>query len=82
MQNFYEKVKNPPSNLANAAVYICQPSIFEFLKSLNKTNIDFSNDILPNFMGKIYTFLNDTYHRDIGTVESYAMAQIDTHSRL
>ena len=28
-------------------------------------------------MGTINTFLNDVYHRDIGTVESYAISQID-----
>ena len=74
---FYEKVKNPPSHLANGAVYICEPSIIEFCKSLNKNEIDFSNDVLPNFMGKINTYLNDVYHRDIGNIESYAKAQIE-----
>jgi len=74
---FYEKVKNPPSHLANGAVYICEPSIIKFCKSLNKKEIDFSNDVLPNFMGKINTYLNDIYHRDIGNIESYALSQIE-----
>lgn len=77
VQKFYEKVKNPPSNLANGAVYICESSIFDFLETLNKKDIDFSNDVLPNFMGKINTYLNSGYHRDIGSVESYALAQIE-----
>ncbi|MCD4756718.1 MAG: nucleotidyltransferase family protein [Arcobacteraceae bacterium] len=77
VQKFHEKVKNPPSNLANGAVYICEASIFNFLESLNKKDIDFSNDVLPHFMGKINTYLNDVYHRDIGTIESYALAQIE-----
>ena len=74
---FHEKVKTPPSNLANGAVYICEPSLFEFLKDLNKKHIDFSNDVLPKYMGKINTYLNSIYHRDIGTIESYALAQIE-----
>jgi mannose-1-phosphate guanylyltransferase len=78
VQEFYEKVKNPPSNLANGAVYICEPSIIDFLDNLKKENIDFSNDILPNYLGKINTFLNDIYHRDIGTIESYGLAQIES----
>jgi mannose-1-phosphate guanylyltransferase len=82
VQKFHEKVENPPSNLANGAVYICQPSIFKFLESLAKRDIDFSNDVLPKYMGKINTFLNDTYHRDIGTVESYAISQIEVLSFL
>lgn len=81
VQNFYEKVENPPSNLANGAVYILKPTIFEYLKSLNKMKIDFSNDVLPNFLGNIATFHNEIYHRDIGNIESYAMAQIETYER-
>jgi len=77
VQNFFEKVENPPSALANGAVYICEPTIFSFLKSLQKTNIDFSLDVLPNFMGRINTYENRVYHRDIGTVTSYALAQIE-----
>lgn len=77
VRKFYEKIKNPPSNLANGAVYICEPIILEYLDNLNKQNIDFSNDVIPNFLGKINTYYNKTYHRDIGTVESYAKAQIE-----
>ena len=77
VQKFHEKVKNPPSTLANGAVYICEPTIVTFLESLGKEDIDFSNDVLPAYMGKINTFLNDVYHRDIGTIESYAKAQIE-----
>lgn len=71
---FHEKVKNPPGNLANGAVYILQPEIFEFLAALGKEEIDFSNDVLPNYIGKIFTFHNNVYHRDIGTIESYQLA--------
>ena len=77
VQKFHEKVKNPPSNLANGAVYICEPSIFPFLESLGKQNIDFSNDVLPHYMSRINTYLNSIYHRDIGNIESYALAQIE-----
>ena len=77
VRQFHEKVKNPPSNLANAAVYICEYSIFSFLEDLNKRQIDFSNDVLPNYLGKISTYINTSYHRDIGTIESYALAQVE-----
>jgi len=77
VQKFYEKVKNPPSNLANGAVYICEASLFDFLESLDKKEIDFSNDVLPKYLGKLNTYFNNTYHRDIGTIESYALSQIE-----
>jgi mannose-1-phosphate guanylyltransferase len=71
---FHEKIAKPPGTLANGAVYILEPSIINFLAGLNKEEIDFSNEVLPHFIGKIYTFKNEVYHRDIGTVESYAAA--------
>ena len=71
---FHEKVANPPGNLANGAVYILEATIFDYLKNLNKEYIDFSTDIIPHYIGRIYTFHNDVYHRDIGTVESYETA--------
>lgn len=74
VQAFHEKVSNPPGNLANGAVYILEPSIFPFLEALKKEVIDFSTEVLPHYIGRIYTFHNDVYHRDIGTIESYEAA--------
>ncbi|MFH2091023.1 MAG: nucleotidyltransferase family protein [Pseudomonadota bacterium] len=71
---FHEKVSNPPGDLANGAVYILENSIFSFLESMGKAEIDFSTQVLPAFLGKIFTFYNGQYHRDIGTVESYQKA--------
>ncbi len=74
---FHEKVEAPPGRLANGAVYIIESSIFDFLESLGKEVIDFSTEVLPHFVGRINTFHNDRYHRDIGTMESYQKAQTD-----
>lgn len=71
---FHEKVSNPPGNLANGAVYILEPSIFDFLSSIGKETIDFSIEVLPHYIGRIFTFHNDVYHRDIGTIDSYEAA--------
>jgi len=75
VRGFYEKVENPPGNLANAAVYILSPTVIEFITSLGKEVIDFSTEILPNFIGRINTFHNGVYHRDIGTIESLEVAR-------
>jgi mannose-1-phosphate guanylyltransferase len=72
---FHEKVAHPPGNLANAAVYIVSPSVMDFLADLDKDVIDFSTEVLPRYMGRINTFHNDVYHRDIGTPESLSAAQ-------
>ena len=74
---FHEKVQNPPDNLANGAVYIISPKVIDFIKSSEGSCLDISVDIIPNFIGKINTFHNDVYHRDIGTPESLEIANIE-----
>ncbi len=76
-KGFYEKVENPPSNLANGAVYFMEAQVFDILKQSDKTKPDISLDLLPYCLGRIQTFHNDTYHRDIGNIESYNTAQND-----
>lgn len=74
---FHEKVPDPPGDLANGAVYILEPSIFDFLAALGRETIDFSTEVLPRYLGRIFTFHNDVYHRDIGTMESYEAAELE-----
>ena len=77
VQKFHEKVSNPPSNLANGAVYIVEPTVVDFVATLKKSVIDFSTEILPHYLGRINTWRNAIYHRDIGNMESWAAAQIE-----
>jgi mannose-1-phosphate guanylyltransferase len=72
---FHEKVANPPGNHANAAVYILEPAVVDFLANLNKPIIDLSTEVIPHFLGRICTFPNAGYHRDIGTLESLRKAE-------
>ncbi len=73
---FHEKVKNPPSKLANAAVYLIETEVVEWIKKHSKVT-DFSTEVLPQFVGKIATWENQKIHRDIGTIEMLREAQID-----
>lgn len=73
----HEKVVSPPSNLANAAVYILAPAVLDFIDSLGKKVVDFSTEVLPHFMGSINTFHNAIYHRDIGNIQSLTLAQTE-----
>ena len=77
VREFHEKVANPPGNRANAAVYIFEPEVVAFLGSLGRPVIDLSTDVLPHFLGRICTFHNATYHRDIGTLESLHKAEFE-----
>ncbi len=77
VRGFHEKVTHPPGNLANGAVYIVEPGVIDFLASLKKNTIDFSTEVLPHYLGRIYTYHNSIYHRDIGTIESLLAAQVE-----
>lgn len=77
VNSFHEKVASPQGNLANAAVYILEPSVLDFMKSLGKAEIDFSTEVIPHLMERIFTYRNTAYHRDIGTIGSWTDAHAD-----
>ena len=72
--SFFEKVKSPPSNLANGAVYILSSDFIKVLKSKYSQSIDFSLDVLPDFVNKIYCYETKKNYVDIGTPENYKRA--------
>jgi mannose-1-phosphate guanylyltransferase len=72
---FHEKVKDPPGNLANGAVYIFEPAVIADIAKLGKTVIDLSTEVIPNYMGRISCVETSGYHRDIGNPESLRRAQ-------
>ena len=77
---FHEKVQNPPGKLANAAVYLIESEVIEWIVNNPKVT-DFSTEVLPQFVGKIATWENEKIHRDIGTVEMLREAQTDECER-
>ena len=77
VNDFHEKVKNPPGNLANGAVYILEPEILEWIESHNEIN-DFSNQVIPKYLGRIATWYNSVIHRDIGDFKTLKLAQSDS----
>ena len=76
VQHFHEKVQNPPGNLANAAVYLIEPEVLDWILEHPDAN-DFSTEVLPHFIGKIATWKNNGILRDIGTPEMLLAAQKD-----
>jgi mannose-1-phosphate guanylyltransferase len=77
VQHFYEKTHEYHGTRANAAVYIMEPSVIDFLQSFNKEIIDMSTEVLPQYLGRMQTFHNDDYHRDIGTLDSLRLAEME-----
>ena len=79
MRHFYEKDPSAPGNLANGAVYLISPEGLKRIRSLGKIT-EFSTQVIPAFVDKIYCWHNATYHRDIGTPDSYRLAQSEFQS--
>lgn len=73
---FHEKVASPPGKRANAAVYLLEPQLIEWLES-NPNLVDFSTEVLPQFIGRIATWHNDRILRDVGTIDALRTAQLD-----
>jgi mannose-1-phosphate guanylyltransferase len=74
---FHEKVSSPPGNLANAAVYLIEPLVMDMMANLGKERTDFSTGVIPHLIGKMLTYKNTCYHRDIGTLPSWIKANQD-----
>ena len=72
---FHEKVDNPPGNKANAAIYIFESSLIDELEAMNGKLGDFSVDILPRLLGRIYTCHTNNHFIDIGTQSNLVKAQ-------
>lgn len=73
LRGYSEKPSNPISNLANAAVFIFDNRAIDFIASIPRA-YDICSDILPKLIGRITTYQNEVYHRDIGTLDSLAKA--------
>ena len=79
--NMFEKSVNPPGNLANGAVFIFTPEVFDIIDSCCQSEVfDISVDILPLLYGRLMTFKNTLYHKDIGTSKALAQARRDIQS--
>jgi mannose-1-phosphate guanylyltransferase len=82
VQRFHEKVADPPGTLANAAVYIFDPAVVDFIVGLGRPVVDLSTEVIPAFLGRILVVTHTGYHRDIGTPDSLAQAQVDVAAGL
>lgn len=80
-KGFYEKVKNPPGNIANGALYAFEPPLLDHLNRMPSPPSDFSIEVIPSLLGRIQIWHTSQAFLDIGTPEALATAQ-HLHSRL
>jgi mannose-1-phosphate guanylyltransferase len=71
---FHEKVKCPPGNLANGAVYILSSELLQKLRTDLNYIMDFSTEVLHRFKGQIFSYETSETFLDVGTPESYEKA--------
>jgi mannose-1-phosphate guanylyltransferase len=76
VQGWHEKVAQPPGTQANAAVYMLEPEVLDWLIA-HPAVTDFSTQVIPAWLGRIATWHHQGVHRDIGTVSSLLQAQQD-----
>ncbi len=69
---FHEKSAQPPGNLANGAVYILSSELIAELKRDFSAAQDFSTQVLPQLVGRVFTYETHSVFADVGTPESYA----------
>lgn len=70
VQKLFEKVPNPPGDLANAAVYLFSKELIKEF-SMASPFSDISLELLPQLMVRMNTYFNDVYHQDIGNIKAY-----------
>ena len=74
--DYYEKVKNPPNKIANAAIYIISQKFLNNEYSKFNNAKEFTKDVIPYLMGKIFTFKTENFFIDIGDLESLKKANV------
>jgi mannose-1-phosphate guanylyltransferase len=71
LNQMYEKSRENHGNLANAAFYILSKKLIAELNG----EADFSNEVIPKYFGRALVVETSETFIDIGTPETYALAQ-------
>ena len=74
LKNYYEKVRNPPSNIANGALFAFEESFLNYFLSLPISYDNFSAQVVPLLKGKVQTYFTNNMFIDIGSPESLKLA--------
>lgn len=72
---FQEKPEHPKGDLASAGVFVARPELFESFEPEHSRPYDFGGHVMPRLVGRMNGALVDGYLRDVGTLESLALAE-------
>ena len=76
VREFHEKVLNPPGNIANAAIYVFEETVIRFISESKEGELrDLSTDVIPRYLGRIYTAPADGVVIDVGTLANLERAK-------
>jgi mannose-1-phosphate guanylyltransferase len=73
VQQFFEKQPTDHGNLANAAIYLIEPSVIFWLSGQPPIT-DISTELIPRLLGKMNTWYNERTLIDIGSPASLQSA--------
>jgi mannose-1-phosphate guanylyltransferase len=76
VQAFHEKSPNPPGDRANGAIYILSAELLRRFAGEYSCLTDFSTQVIPLLMGKIYAWHCEDVFIDIGSVPSYESVKL------
>jgi mannose-1-phosphate guanylyltransferase len=79
---FHEKVAAPPGNLANGAIYLLSRDLMHVFATEFAGVKDFSTEVLPRLIGRVYSHETNRVLSDIGTQRMYEHVNggSDTHA--
>lgn len=72
---FHEKIKEPPGNCANGAIYVFGNEFIDLVADMPDNPTDFSTEVLPKLLGRIQACHTDSAYLDIGTLENLRKAR-------
>jgi mannose-1-phosphate guanylyltransferase len=78
---FHEKVANPPGDLASGAIYLLSSEFLVMAGHQLTSRSDFSTQVIPTLVGKIFSYETKSTFIDIGTVETYEKANVVEKTR-
>ena len=71
--SFEEKPEQPKTNFANSGIHVASAGLFKLLPDHLPADIGYH--VLPKLIGRMYGYVTDETILDIGTPESYKLAQ-------